>query len=195
VRGDPYRQIAVFIALLFLGGGCVSKGKESDRMKLYREAISRTVPTGENLLPPDSEEEQSALDRFKEMYADFSRESVRTHIGRVYAEDAYFADPLRSVQGIEQIEEYFLKSAETFNVCTFAFDDIAGNSGEHYVRWRMHLVLKRYPNDPIDCVGMSHLRFNRDGKVAFHQDYWDAGVLYERFTLVGSVIRSVKKKL
>ena len=45
-------------------------------------------------------------------------------------------------------------------------------------------------------VGISHLRFDGDGKIVLHRDYWDAaGGLYEYLPVVGGLIRWIKGRL
>ena len=143
-------------------------------------------------LAPGSAEEKVALERFEKFYQEFSEDVVRRDIRKVYAAEAYFRDPFKEVIGIDAIEEYFLNSAETVHECTFDITDVAVHEGNYYFRWTMHLVTKRYKDKPIDAPGMSHVRFDENGMVTFHQDYWDAGVVYEKVFLLGSVIRWIK---
>lgn len=43
---------------------------------------------------------------------------------------------------------------------------------------------------------MTHLRFDGEGRVAYHQDYWDSGAnLFEKIPVLGSGIRAVKRRL
>ena len=44
-------------------------------------------------------------------------------------------------------------------------------------------------------VGSSHLRFNADGMVEYHRDYWDASEeLYEKLPVIGFVLKALKKR-
>jgi len=44
-------------------------------------------------------------------------------------------------------------------------------------------------------VGSSHLRFNSDGLVEYHRDYWDASEeLYEKLPVIGFVLKALKKR-
>ncbi len=54
------------------------------------------------------------------------------------------------------------------------------HEGNYYFRWIMHLTLKRNREKPIQAVGMSHVRFDTQGYITFHQDYWDTGIIYEQ---------------
>jgi hypothetical protein len=53
----------------------------------------------------------------------------------------------------------------------------------------MMLTIKHDKDNPIEVIGMSHVRFAPDGKIIFHTDYWDTSVIFERAPVIGSIIR------
>ena len=91
-------------------------------------------------------------------------------------------------------ESLALKSAETVHTAGFDIQDVAVHEGNYYFRWVMDLTTKRWKDEPITTVGMSHVRFDRDGRVTFHQDYWDTSVVYEKVPVMGSVIRWIRRQ-
>jgi len=163
-------------------------------MEQYAEALKQTDPATIPTLDPGSEAEKEAIQRFTDFYQVFSAEIIRKDVRSVYAETAYFADPFKEVQGIQAIEEYFLKSAEAIHECTFDIQDVAIHEGNYYFRWVMHLITKREKDEPVHALGMSHVRFNRQGMVSFHQDYWDSSIIYEKVPVMGWVIRWIRGK-
>jgi hypothetical protein len=85
-------------------------------------------------------------------------------------------------------------------VAQFSMDwqDIAENDGNYYFRWIMSVTLKRDGKNaqPSLTTGISHVRFGADGKVIFHQDYFDgAAFLYEKIPVLGGEIRFIKNRL
>ena len=76
-------------------------------------------------------------------------------------------------------------------------DDISSSGGDYYVRWTMDIRFKNYNDGKVArSVGISHLRFDGDGKIVLHRDYWDAaGGLYEYLPMVGGLIRWIKGRL
>lgn len=45
-------------------------------------------------------------------------------------------------------------------------------------------------------VGMSHLRYDADGLVVYHQDYWSAADgLFEHIPVLGWAIAAIKRRL
>jgi hypothetical protein len=180
--------------LLPLVGGCVHKAREGVEMIRYEKALAESDPAKAGMLQPGSPEEREAVARFKEFYKVFSAEGIRKSLRGLYADGAYFRDGFKEVVGIEAMETYFLNSAEGVQSCTFDIRETSVHEGNYYFRWIMDLTMKRSPNDPIRTVGMSHVRFDRSGKVSFHQDYWDTGAVYEKLPVLGAVIRWIKAK-
>ena len=72
---------------------------------------------------------------------------------------------------------------------------IIRHGGEVYVRWVMTFTTERR-STTIVAPGISHLRFDADGRILYHRDYWDAsGALAELVPLVGPVLRAVRARL
>jgi len=182
------------LALALIVGGCAQQGREGVEMIQYQKALAETDPAKAGMMQPGSTEEKEAVARFVDFYRVFSAEVIKKSLRGLYAKDAYFRDGFKEVVGIEAMEDYFLNSAEGVSSCTFDIREMAVHEGNYYFRWVMDLSMKRSPDDPIRTVGMSHVRFNRSGKVSFHQDYWDTGAVYEKIPVMGMVIRWIKAK-
>jgi len=189
-RGVP---ILLCLSMLILGG-CTQRVQEGVDMVRYEKALAETDPAKVAGLQPGSQLEKEAVARFVDFYRVFSSEVIRKGLRGLYADSAYFRDGFKEVLGIEAMEAYFLNSAEGIQTCTFDIQEIAVHQGNYYFRWVMHLTMKRSPDDPIRTVGMSHVRYDAMGKVSFHQDYWDTGVVYEKVPVMGAVIRWIKNK-
>jgi len=190
------RHSTILILLLTIAvSGCTAKkGQEVFAMTNYTKALERTAPETMGTVPPGSEDEKRAIDRFMSFYAVFSGDVIKKNVRDVYADNAYFRDGTKEVEGLDDIAAYFLKSADTVHTCTFDIKDIAVHDGNYYFRWIMHLTTKRWKDQPMKPVGMSHVRFNGNGKIVFHQDYWDSTIIYEKAPIVGTIIRWIKKQ-
>lgn len=140
--------------------------------------------------------EQEALKRFYDFYARFAPDVIEKRFEEVYTEGIYFRDPYREVRGIKETKAYFLRTTKAIEECTFTIERPAiREGGNYYFRWTMHLTLKRNKNQRIEIPGMSHVRYNQDGKISFHQDYWDSSLVLEQFPLMGPVIRKIRASL
>ena len=186
-------RIIGFVLAAAIAAGC-SASPSGDSQAGYLRALDATAsaPT----VAPRSAAEAKAIQDFIDFYKVFSRQSVAGKVRQVYARSAWFRDPFHEVAGIDAIEKYFLASTESIEDCRFDMQDVARSDRNYYFRWIMPLKTKRDPANPIEAIGMTHVRFDADGRVVFHQDYWDAGsAVYERVPVLGSLVRFVKSRV
>ena len=164
-------------------------------MKNYDQALEATDPAKIPSPAPGSIEERAAVERFRNFYQIFSEDRIRSRMPALYRTDAYFRDGFREVIGLDAMTAYFLSSTEAFEECTFDIQDTAVHEGNYYFRWIMHVKLKRNPDHPLRVAGMSHVRFDAEGKVTFHQDYWDTSVIYEQAPVLGRLITWIRNRI
>jgi hypothetical protein len=98
------------------------------------------------------------------------------------------------MHGIENIEAYLIQGTHIMHNLTFDLQDVAVHDGNYYFRWVTRFSQKQKKDEFTYLPGMSHVRFNKEGKILFHQDFWDAGVIYERLPIIGFFIRWLKKR-
>ncbi len=162
---------------------------------------SHPTPTASDTTPAPApltgEAERRAIERFVGFFAEITEERVRAQARDVYAPDAHFDDTLKILKGAQAIEEDFVKSARKTQQLRVAMDDIATHGENYYFRWTMTMAVKGLKGGkPLLSQGISHIRFDRQGRVVYHRDYWDAaGNLFEHFPLVGALLRSIRKRL
>ena len=164
-------------------------------MDSYDGALKETAPHEVGMMTHGSSQETEALDRFKTFYAIFSKDRIESLADDLYAEDAWFRDGIREVKGLLEIKTYFISSTEAIDLCVFDIQDVVVQRGEYCFRWVMRLTLKRNRDEVIVAPGMSHVRFNPEGKVIFHQDYWDTSLILEPVPVLGAVIRWIKRRI
>jgi len=139
----------------------------------------------------------SFLHRFAAEFASLDADKLG-RLGELYSDDVHFTDPLHEVDGLAELQRYF---AELYaNVEQLHFEFISHDQvceGQGYLRWLMsfrHPRLNR--GQLISLEGCSLLRWNADGKVVRHRDYFDAGaLLYQHVPLLGSAIRWLQRRL
>jgi hypothetical protein len=183
-------------AMLGVAAGCAYPGPAPDALQAYGQALADTDPQVVRLVAPGSEAEARGLAQFIELFSEFDPEKMTGGLSQLYADESYFRDTFVELHSAQEIERYFVDSARAVDHCSFDIQDVAVADGNYYLRWTMDLRLKRHRDKPIQTsVGMSHVRFNEEGRIIFHQDYWDAGLLYEQFPVMGSLIRYARRRL
>lgn len=148
--------------------------------------------------PADSPAEREAVERFARFFEDFSGDRIGRLLQETYAEDVFFNDTLKTIRGREALAHYLDDSAAAVDDCRVqVLETTRTAADEHLVRWRMSIRFKRFRRGTdTETVGLSHLRFDADGRVVYQQDYWNAADgLYEHIPLIGQLIRMVKRRL
>jgi hypothetical protein len=147
---------------------------------------------------PGSTAEREALERFEGFFSQFAGDRVGRLLEQTYSADVWFNDTLKTLRGREALGHYLKESAAAVEDCRVeVLDRTRVQAGEFLLRWRMMIRFKKLRRG-IDTwtVGVSHLRFDADGRVAYHQDYWNAADgVYEHVPVLGALIRAVKRRL
>ena len=185
---------AVLLSGMVIMPGCSSKSKNRSPDWSKNTAIIEATQTVASM-EPGSDTEKEALRRFDAFYADYSVEAIRTGVREVYAEDAWFGDPFHIVEGIDAIENYFVVMAEPVEQCTFTVDFMQRSGNDYFARWTMRLESSAAKGEMIETIGISHVRYNAEGKIIFQQDYWDTSAMLDRLPVVGFWTRLVKGKI
>ena len=172
------------------------RGASEDSRMEYLETLSKLEAAGA-ALEPDSEEERRAVERFERLLSDFKAPDFRDRIGEVYAADVFFNDTLKTLRGVDEVEEHLAATADALEKGTVEFVDLVAEDGNYYFRWVMTVSFKRLARgEEKRSIGMTHVRFDREGKVVLHQDFWDsAGGLYEHVPVLGWMLRRAKNRL
>ena len=149
--------------------------------------------------PPSahSAAEAAAIENFNEFFSSFASNRIDKLLSKTYARDIYFNDTLKTVRGIEDLAHYLKESADAVQDCRVEVIEVTRTANhDHYFRWKMMIRFKRFKKDQDTwTVGMSHLRFNAEGLVVYHQDYWNADGLFRHIPILGPMINAVIKRL
>ena len=113
----------------------------------------------------------------------------------VYADDARFKDPFNQVQGVAAIARIFSHMFRTLDGPRFQVIAIVADGDDVVLTWDFSFRTRGAGAAALSIHGASHVRFNPQGQVAMHRDYWDAAEeLYEKLPLLGTLMRWLKKR-
>jgi hypothetical protein len=195
----------IMLIIGFIGGVCITFaalvvffGTKADlpSREKYETALSETADERTELVESGSETETRALQSFKDAFEEYTRENLEGRLKALYADDAYFNDNLVELRGGKVIEDYFLASVDLVESCSFDIEDVASSQGNYYVRWTMTIRMKNAGNRPDNVSsGVTLLRFNPEGQIILHQDFWDSASLMRELPVVGGMINYVKKRI
>ncbi len=159
----------------------------------YERALARTAPlavSGE----PGSEAQQAAFDRLQAYFTNMTAASVQAQTAMVYAPEAYLNDTLVGIDGAARIQAYFSHTMQETRVLNVRFLDRAWNGIDCFVRWEMRVEHGSLAGgQPVLSYGVTQFRFDREGRVLLHKDFWDAGTgLYEQLPVLGRIVGRVR---
>ncbi|PLX55050.1 MAG: hypothetical protein C0629_14530 [Chromatiales bacterium] len=187
------KRLTGLVLLTFIGG--CNTHTEVPVSETYESALART-----SALPavaPESAQESAAIARLQDFLAAMSADGIRADIRNVYAQNVFFNDTLKTVVGVDALEEYLLETVQRTSFVRVRFDDVVRSGHDYYLRWFMEYQSDRINDGAVvSSIGMSQIRFDDSGKVVLHQDYWDStGGLFERAPVVGWLLRKIKARL
>jgi Uncharacterized conserved protein (DUF2358) len=145
-----------------------------------------------------SKAETDAIENFKQFFSSFAVDRIETLLDKTYANDVYFNDTLKTIQGIQPLSHYLCESAEAVQDCRVEILDVSRNANdEHLVRWKMMIRFRRFKKGQDTwTIGISHIRFNSDGLIVYHQDYWNAtDGLFRHIPVLGFMIEKIIARL
>lgn len=132
------------------------------------------------------------LYKFKSYFTQMNFENPNA-LNEIYSDEITFRDPVHEINGIKNLQTYFDKLNNNLMEGSFQFNDESLVDNKAYLSWEMNVKLKR-PKKSISASGITVLTF--DDKITHQRDYFDAGqMFYEHVPLLGSIIRSIKKKI
>jgi hypothetical protein len=179
-------------------GACSTtpSGQSEESWMEYLETLQSLEEAG-SPLAEGSEEERQAIERFQSLLSDLKAPDFGERIPEVYAEEVFFNDTLKTLHGVDDLQEYLTASGEAIDKGTVEFLDVVADNGNYYFRWVMTIRFKQLARgEDTRSVGMSHVRFDSAGKVVLHQDFWDStGGLFEYVPALGWMLRRAKHRL
>lgn len=118
-------------------------------------------------------------------------------LNNFYAENIEFTDPVRKINGLQELTKYYSHVYKNVISIKFNFHEIVSKDDTYFAKWTMVLQVKGLNSEkPYPTEGLSVMTFNQQNKVIYHRDYLDLGsMVYERIPVIGNLITLIKKKL
>lgn len=135
---------------------------------------------------------QDGLERLCHFYENLSPQSV-AGLADIYAAHARFRDPFNDVQGAPAIAHVFEDMFQRAHDPKFVITGRVQQGLQAFVTWDFRFGMGGQQRVVQGC---SHLRFDAEGLVVDHRDYWDtANELYVHLPVIGWLMRWLRRKL
>ncbi|MDX1347897.1 MAG: nuclear transport factor 2 family protein [Thiomicrorhabdus chilensis] len=135
------------------------------------------------------------LQDYIEAFENLSETTLLTQLALLFDTNVVFKDPFNCVTGKAETLHIFQHMFATLEQPQFKVSHRALDGHVGFINWVFQFRLQ--PNKPVTAIeGMSRVRFNQQGLVTEHVDFWDAGAeVYAKVPLLGWGIRQVAKRL
>ena len=112
-----------------------------------------------------------------------------------YAPQARFKDPFNEVTGVPAIQRIFGHMFESLHDPRFEIHEAIVQGDQCFLVWDFRFRMKRLVAGEQCIRGGSHLRFDADGRIVLHRDYWDAAEeLYAKLPVIGALMRWLRRR-
>jgi hypothetical protein len=180
---------------LLLSVCTLSASRAQNPVASFQEALAATA----SVQGParGSAAEKAAIARFENFLGNLDEKTAHDETTKVYAPDAYLNDTLKTLHGSAAIRDYFIRTAQGLDSMKVTFDDLAVSGRNYYFRWTMDTRMKHLaPGKTIRTIGVTMARFDPQGRVILHQDFWDSAQgVWDHVPVLGTMIRWIQSKI
>lgn len=176
--------------------GCSSnpdKSPSNDDPKSYTQHYQKALEHTDLAVPAS----QQSVDNFIAVFTNLTAQDLPEKIEMAYAEELYFSDTLNIINRRSALIDYLTETGERVDDIKVLILSVSYDNVDVYVRWKMETKFSVWGKD-IDAhsVGISQLRFDQQGKVILHQDFWDSSEgLLSHLPFIGGVVRWTRGKM
>lgn len=138
----------------------------------------------------------SADSKVKKFFEELSINNMDL-IDEFYASDVRFIDPIVTLETREELKAYYASMYSDTESVSFVITSEVIDGNEHVVAWDMTYTTRQMNRGkPINVSGVSHIRFNKEGKAVYHRDYFDMGAMfYKHVPFVRGMVNMVDKRI
>jgi hypothetical protein len=179
------RRCGAAVILLAATTACAGSGSMMDKRtaEAYHEALES--------IPGHATAIDQGVASFRHTFGNLGHADLAKRVGELYAERFYFNDTIHIARERAELVEYMARTGEQLEESRVLIHRVIRDGADVYLRWEMtftsRAIGKRVESHSI---GMTHLRFNENGQIVLHQDFWDSGsALYAHLPVVGFFVR------
>ncbi|MCG8464994.1 MAG: nuclear transport factor 2 family protein [Xanthomonadales bacterium] len=180
----------VLYPLTFVLGACVGG---SNNKPVYSVEYLKS----DEIVLGTADKMQWGIDQFQTTFSDLKTPELSQRIETLYAEQFYFNDTFRSFKERTELIAYLEETSTRLVSSDIEFQKVIIDGQDAYLRWVMDMKFSAGGKDiHSHSIGMTQLRFNEQGQIVFHQDFWDsAHGFYQHLPVIGGLIHWVQNKL
>jgi len=186
-----FKTILIFV--LLIAAVLVWVGTRPAAPKPFSDDYQRALRTH-----PGSERGiEAGLEDFAAVYGELTHPEIGRRVARLYADPMYFNDSLKTFQSLQPLVEYMETTSRMLDESSVEVQQVIRDGNDVFVRWTMTFASSAMGKKiSSESVGMTHLRFDPDGRVVLHQDFWDSAAgLYRHLPVVGYALKKIDQNM
>ncbi|TVQ35209.1 MAG: nuclear transport factor 2 family protein [Wenzhouxiangella sp.] len=186
------RLLLIAALSLLVSAGCFSRGDTrsvDDDLARYEQAM-RDFPGHDAAI-------DRGVEQFARAYADLTDPALADLMISLYAERLFFNDTLHSFDQRSDLIAYLTRTGAALAESEVEIKQVLRDGNDVFVRWTMEFRTRAAGRDiHSHSIGMTHLRFDSQGQIVLHQDFWDSGhALYAHLPVVGFAVRRARARM
>lgn len=139
----------------------------------------------------------AGLETFARVYADLTHPDIARRVERLYADPVYFNDSLKTFHSRQPLVDYMKATGDMLEDSSVEIEQVLRDGSDVFVRWTMKFNSSALGSEiHSESIGMTHLRFDAEGRIVLHQDFWDSAAgLYRNLPVVGYALKKVDQNI
>ena len=137
------------------------------------------------------------LELFIEFLESIGKPGSAEVASELYSENIHFSDALILTRDKQVIVKHFSDLEEAGNQVRVTMHQKLISGNDVFLVWSMEARFTPIRAERIsDSLGVTHLRFDENGRVILHQDFWDSTEgFFRHIPVLGSVVNSVRRRV
>lgn len=139
----------------------------------------------------------AGLENFAAVYAQLTHPDIGRRVAGLYADPMYFNDSLKTFDSLPPLVEYMEATGRMLDESSVEIQQVLRDGNDAFVRWKMTFASSAMGRQiTSESIGMTHLRFDPEGRVVLHQDFWDSAAgLYRNLPVVGYALKKIDQTM
>lgn len=140
--------------------------------------------------------DSAAVERFVDFLANLGDPATGTTAASIYADDLHFSDALMVTRDKKAVVDHFTRLSNAGTRVDVQIHQTLESNRDIYLIWSMRARFTPIRKEVTsDTLGVTHVRFDKTGRVILHQDFWDSGLgFYSHIPVLGAGVRAVGRR-
>ena len=140
---------------------------------------------------------EHGIEHFGTVYANLASDGVANAVRELYADEIYFNDTIKTFRDRDELARYMGEMSKMLDRSEVEVEQVIRDGRDVFVRWSMHFEASAAGREVHSrSIGMTHLRFDENGRIVLHQDFWDPATgIYRHMPVIGYLLSHADQRM